>query len=41
MSVALDLGLSNGQQTEVLGGDVTDGVGVLTDIKVKSKASGQ
>ena len=40
-SVALDLGLTNGQQTEVLSGDVTEGMSVLTDIKVTSKEKGQ
>lgn len=40
-SVAVELGLTNGQQTEVLGGDLAEGASVLTDIKVKDKASGQ
>ncbi len=40
-SVAVDLGLTNGQQTEVLGGDLAEGASVLTDVKVKSKANGQ
>lgn len=41
VSVALDLGLTNGQQTEILGGDVAEGMTVLTDVKSASKAGSQ
>ena len=34
-AVALQLGLTNGQQTEVLKGDIAEGDVVVTDVKVK------
>ena len=36
-AISLHLGLTNGQQTEVIGGDLKEGDVVLTDLKVKEK----
>jgi HlyD family secretion protein len=35
--VGLELGLTNGQKTEIVGGDLAEGTSVLTDIQTKGQ----